>query len=69
MTDQVVVTDKRRQKTLNILTNKGASGEQGFLVNRDFQQLVSFRLSESQLSDGSSTLKHRRQPTTVVGNR
>jgi hypothetical protein len=69
-TPQSVITDytingtlttleKLGPKTLNILAGQIKGGEQGFIVNGDFENLVTFRLSEGQLSAAADAAREQ----------
>jgi hypothetical protein len=51
--------DKLHQKTLSILTERTALGAQSFVVNGDFDRLISFQLSEGQLTDAAKAARQQ----------
>jgi hypothetical protein len=50
---------KLDNKTLNILSAKIKGGDQGFIVNGDFDDLVEFRLAEGQLRTAGDAARQR----------
>jgi hypothetical protein len=51
--------DKLESKTLNILSTRIKGGDQGFIVNGDFEGLVEFSLAEGQLRAAGDLVRQR----------